>query len=450
MTIFNCIFDFIYRYFLKVSVQVFVATSIFACRQQKRKYFLLRYIPIAITYYFIFVIKPGSSWWLGVMSQHIYGTLSINHFYTFTYIITIFAVWFCFKIKLQGVIFYSTCAYLIQHLSSNVGWAVLKVADIATMGTFELNLRPMVMFLTFLIFVGGLYAFLTHSTNKNSSIEIVSAGGLALAVVEIVFVAYCRQIFEGLLSGVDVNTDALMTFYYIFASIICIMLLFLLINIFEKKDIKRENRELELLLAVQNDVHKRSAESIELLNIRAHDLKKQIDYLHGLDSGTAKNEILDSVEKSINEYDEIVESGCKALDYVLTEKVHACRKHNVIFTYMADGTALNKMKSSDIFSLFSNALDNAIECVSEYDDDKRIISLKVIRQEKITLISIENYCDKEIVYDGGLPVTTKKDKNLHGFGLKSIDYIVRKYDGVVKIKTENNMFSLTIVLPEGK
>lgn len=108
------------------------------------------------------------------------------------------------------------------------------------------------------------------------------------------------------------------------------------------------------------------------------------------------------------------------------------------------------MKSSDIFSLFSNALDNAIECVSEYDDDKRIISLKVIRQEKITLISIENYCDKEIVYDGGLPVTTKKDKNLHGFGLKSIDYIVRKYDGVVKIKTENNMFSLTIVLPEGK
>ena len=275
----------------------------------------------------------------------------------------------------------------------------------------------------------------------------MNIGGLVLVTFEIIFVAYCRQIFSDLLSGVNGNTKALTVFYNIFASIICIVLLFLLINIFEKKDIKRENRELELLLAVQNNVHKRSAESIELLNIRAHDLKKQIEYLHDLDDETTKNEILENVEKSIKEYDEIVESGCKALDHVLTEKVHSCRKHNIIFTYMVDGTALSKMKSSDIFSLFGNALDNAIEGVLEYSDDKRVISLKVIKQGKITLVSIENYCDKEIVYDSGFPITTKKNKNVHGFGLKSINYIVHKYDGAIKIKNENKMFRLTIVLP---
>lgn len=88
---------------------------------------------------------------------------------------------------------------------------------------------------------------------------------------------------------------------------------------------------------------------------------------------------------------------------------------------MVDGTALNKMKSSDIFSLFSNALDNAIEGVLEYGDDKRVISLKVMKQGKITAGNIENYCDKEIVYDSGFPITTKKNKNVHGFGLKSIN-----------------------------
>lgn len=447
MEIFNYIFDWIFEYLLKVSVQVFAAASIFAFNQQKRKYFLLRYIPIAIAYYFVFVIMPGHDWWLSIMSQQITETLTINHFYTFTYLITIFIVWFCFKIKLQGAILYSTCAYLIQHMSSNIGWAVVNVIDIATEGTFVLHLRPLVMLTSYLALVVGLYTFLTHNIKKKSSIEIVSIGGLALATFEIIFVAYCRQIFSGLLSGLNGNTNILMVFYNIFASVICIVLLFLLINIFEKKDMKRENRELELLLAVQNDAHKRSAESIKLLNIRAHDLKKQIEYLHDLDDETTKNEILENVEKSIKEYDEIVESGCKALDHVLTEKVHSCRKHNIIFTYMVDGTALSKMKSSDIFSLFGNALDNAIEGVLEYSDDKRVISLKVMKQGKITLVSIENYCDKEIVYDSGFPITTKKNKNVHGFGLKSINYIVHKYDGAIKIKNENKMFKLTMVLP---
>lgn len=446
METFNYIFDWIFEYLLKVSVQVFAAASIFAFNQQKRKYFLLRYIPIAIAYYFVFVIMPGHDWWSSILSHHITETITINHFYTFTYLITILVVWFCFKIKLQGAILYSTCAYLIQHMSSNIGWAVMHVIDIATVGMFEFHLRPLVMLISYLALVVGLYAFFTHYIKKNS-VEIVSVGGLALATFEIIFVAYCRQIFSGLLLGINGNTTALMVFYNIFASIICIVLLFLLINIFEKKDMKRENRELELLLAVQNSVHKRSAESIELLNIRAHDLKKQIEYLHDLDDETTKREILENVEKSIKEYDEIVESGCKALDNVLTEKTHMCRKHDISFTYMVDETALNKMKSSDIFSLFGNALDNAIEGVLEYSDDKRVISLKVIKQGKITLVSIENYCDKEIVYDSGFPITTKKNKNVHGFGLKSINYIVHKYDGAIKIKNENKMFRLTIVLP---
>ena len=154
-------------------------------------------------------------------------------------------------------------------------------------------------------------------------------------------------------------------------------------------------------------------------------LKKQIEYFHDLDDETTKREILENVEKSIKEYDEIVESGCKALDHVLTEKTHTCRKHNISFTYMVDGTALTKMKSSDIFSLFSNALDNAIEGVLEYGDDKRVISLKVMKQGKITVVNIENYCDKEIVYDSGFPITTKKNKKRAWLWVKKHQYSLR-------------------------
>ena len=46
-----------------------------------------------------------------------------------------------------------------------------------------------------------------------------------------------------------------------------------------------------------------------------------------------------------------------------------------------------------------------------------------------------------------LPVTTKKDKDFHGFGMKSIQYAAQKYNGQMSIHTENNIFVLRISIP---
>ena len=63
-------------------------------------------------------------------------------------------------------------------------------------------------------------------------------------------------------------------------------------------------------------------------------------------------------------------------------------------------------------------------------------------------INVNNYFRGEVVIgDNGLPVTTKRSKDYHGFGLKSICMIVDKYKGDVSVRTENNVFNLNIVLP---
>ena len=105
------------------------------------------------------------------------------------------------------------------------------------------------------------------------------------------------------------------------------------------------------------------------------------------------------------------------------------------------------MKDYDIYSLFGNALDNAIEYVLNLEEEKRFIRLNVKIIGENLLIHMENYFSGELIYDNGLPKTTKEDKDYHGYGMKSIQLIVNKYDGDLNISLDNNVFSLFIMFP---
>lgn len=80
--------------------------------------------------------------------------------------------------------------------------------------------------------------------------------------------------------------------------------------------------------------------------------------------------------------------------------------------------------------------------------DKRYISLIVKNINSFISISVDNYYDGYIVLgENGLPLTTKKDKDYHGFGMKSIQLVVNKYDGDLNVNVANNVFSLSIIFP---
>ncbi len=105
------------------------------------------------------------------------------------------------------------------------------------------------------------------------------------------------------------------------------------------------------------------------------------------------------------------------------------------------------MEVMDIFSLFGNILDNAIEHQSTLAPDKRFIHLSVRSANQLLLIHAENYFEGELVMRDGIPVTTKEDKNYHGYGMRSIRRIVEKYSGNFSISTEDQLFQIDIMLP---
>lgn len=212
--------------------------------------------------------------------------------------------------------------------------------------------------------------------------------------------------------------------------------------------VRKELEAVQNVLQNQYVQYKQSRESIELINYKYHDLKHQIAVLRSEEDPKKREEFLNRMEEEIRQYEAQNKTGNKVLDTVLTTKSLYCAKHGITFTCVADGTLLDFMDVMDICSIFGNALDNAIECELKIPDkEKRLIHVTVSKQKQFLILRFENYCKETLQYQEGTPVTTKKEKEFHGYGLKSIQYTVNKYDGAVSMNLEDNWFELKVLIP---
>lgn len=212
--------------------------------------------------------------------------------------------------------------------------------------------------------------------------------------------------------------------------------------------VRKELEAVQNMLQNQYVQYKQSRESIELINYKYHDLKHQIALLRSEEDPKKREEFLNRMEEEIRQYEAQNKTGNKVLDTVLTTKSLYCAKHGITFTCVADGTLLDFMDVMDICSIFGNALDNAIECeVKIPEKEKRLIHVTVSKQKQFLILRFENYCEETLQYQEGTPVTTKKEKEFHGYGLKSIQYTVNKYEGAVSVNLEDNWFELKVLIP---
>lgn len=185
-----------------------------------------------------------------------------------------------------------------------------------------------------------------------------------------------------------------------------------------------------------------------MVNRKYHDLKHQIAVLRADLGAEQKLDCLDQIERDIRAYESQNQTGNKVLDAILASKTAYCLEHGITLTCLADGAALDFMGVVEVSALFGNALDNAIEGVGRLPDpEQRLIRLSVGRQKGFLCVKVENRCLDSLVVRGELPRTTKEDKSLHGYGLKSIRATAERYGGSATVQAENGWFTLGIMIP---
>lgn len=233
-------------------------------------------------------------------------------------------------------------------------------------------------------------------------------------------------------------------FTRVYECLACLVYLFVELYINFQNESEVEKAKIETLLASEEKQRAISEKSAEILSIKAHDLKHQLNLLRQNDSSSFEQ--IREMEEAISQYDMLTNTGNKAFDAVVAEKAQAMRKHQIKFTCIVDPDAINFMSPGDVYSFFGNALTNAYEaCRQVNDKQSRYIAMKVRKNGNMCSVHVENYTNVIPNFKKGMPLTSKKDAEAHGFGTKSMSYIAQKYGGHLTLREKDNIFTVDAI-----
>lgn len=412
---------------LNFYVEMLVPVLLMLRRQERRSYFLLRLLPVA-------AVGAG----LAFMPDIAVGPFGLN--YLIVSAIVFLEAWFLFNISPLDALFYTIAAFAVQHGLWDVLFIIFEAVGTLTQAA-ALAIYFSLYIAAYLLF----FLFFPVSNLKQGGVKgrwpqfAVSTFILAFVYIIASFVPWISE---------------WNILYRLYALVCCVFALCLQCGLFEHTKLKERTRRLEQdkfmleeLLIREQKKYAITKDTIELINVKCHDLKHQITALRTMGE-EEREKSLKEVEKAVMIYGNIAKTGNETLDIVLTEKSFLCESYGIRFTYMIDGESLSFMAPADISSLFGNALDNAIESVvKEADAEKRVIKLNASAKRGYFAVHVENYCTEKIRFKDGRPVTSKPDKNNHGFGVKSMYYIAEKYGGNIAMRQVDCLVCLDILLP---
>ncbi len=410
---------------------------IFFPKQPKRRHWVIS-LSVSLTVYALFIFCYSYFFDNFFRSENIFLVCST---YLIQYAMITAIAFLCLDYNIIGALFCSTTAYTIEQLISRI-CGLIGTAYSGMTYALWLDLLS-TLFVGGIICIGVYFIFLWRQGVKNSKIQVQNPVQLVIAVLVVTVMIFIEQAIT--IGKIPTDKQWVNVLNYLSSIIFAFVILVLEYNMLSRQEVIQENKMIKRIMEQEREQYEFKKSVIETLNIKAHDLKHQLSALNGKVLPDELKKMQDAVEW----YDASKKSGNKALDVVLNMQSMVCENNRIEFTCMADGSSLHFMSDSDIYSLFNNILDNAVEAVMKVEEpEKRAISLTVTSKDGFVFIREENYCNgNNLVFKEGLPKTTKNDKLYHGFGVKSIIATTENYGGHCTIDLDDNIFSVDIILP---
>lgn len=363
------------------------------------------------------------------------------------FIMILFQYLIC-KNSLQKAVFYAFLAFLIGEFSASLEWQLYYF--IVQHFEISVNVFNMYGFMSIIFLTVFVAFFILEKYFSHKNVEIMIHWRDSISVVLIVGSVFCTSNISYVFENTPFSSQSTSEIFIIrtLVDLGGIFLIYAYHAQMQEMNMQIEIKTLQNLLQSQYQNYKVSEDSVAMVNQKYHDLKHQIEFLKEEITQEEKLLYLNQMEQEIKRYETQNKTGNNILDTILTAKSFQCQNLDIKMTCVADGALLCFMNPMDINSLFGNALENAIECVQKIGSkEKRLIQISVARQKDFLSVCIANTCIENLEFQQGIPLTSKKDKRYHGFGVKSIQNTVNKYEGSMNIHFENNWFELRILIP---
>lgn len=438
---------------LLFAIEIIVAEILFTYRLKKRQYFLQRaavWIGVTLACTVVCGFFPSE-----VLENAIFSSL----IFLGIFLVTLLLLYFCYKESWINILFCGIASYTTQHFAFQVSNLVTTIAlgaenpilgmysggqmiDLFA-GDLQSLFWALVYLFCFYVTYTLFYLFYAKKISQSSNLEVKNTSLLLLVVVGLLVEIVLNSVF---IYATKTRTQIISITICIYNCLCCILLLSMQFGLIKTKKLENELDFTKQLMAQQAENYKANKENIDLINMKCHDMRHQIREI-GKNKALSQETIAE-MEKIINLYDSTVKTGNEVLDTILTAKSLSCTKNGISLSCVADGEQLSFMKDEELYSLFGNALDNAIEAVMKIERaEERIIGLNLYTVGNFIALNVYNTFAGEVEFEEGLPRTTKDDSNYHGFGIKSIKYIVEKYAGTVSVSVEQGIFDLKILFP---
>lgn len=251
---------------------------------------------------------------------------------------------------------------------------------------------------------------------------------------------------------VDYRVTINVSIVIIFLGLISIIATSIVTYCISMKLLVTENKYLfiEKQLDCQIEHYKKLEKKRARLFEAVHDFKNHLHCMYYLYKKNKCKELNEYMEKllEISTTGAIIDTRNPVIDALLSEKISLALKKGIDIKWDLCLPVDIKIEYIDFCAILGNSLDNAIEACERITDNKRnkSIMLSMNCKNSYIVMTLANSYNKKASNRRKKSAKAGLTPQIHGFGLKSIERAVKKYNGNVLVRKDKNLYHLTIVM----
>lgn len=421
-------------------------------------YFMLEifitFIESFIGYKFIeLFIEKKPKWYVGPGISLILTLLInvLNNFRLFSAYTTFVAIIFIagamtFKVKnefinnLSAASFYYMCVYIIDFISISIMAVILQNKQFALYIISQHSVDRCIFLCMDKTLLFLLYLAVRKIMKKQTDFNVKYLFMISL-------LGFIGDFILIELTLMSTNLNMAVNWILFLALIVLLCLLFLIYRKYmqEKKNAEIISLRDDLFQANYTEVSERYSENAQIY----HDMNNHVAVLSNLIQKAEYEAALAYIKKmggSIAKVNNWTWTGDHSFDFILNYKRERAERNHIWCNINADPLQGNKLDMNVICIILANILDNAIEACSLMKEKEKWINIKVRKINELIIIKVENAIEEKPIFKKNKLVTSKKDSKMHGWGLQSVENIVKKEGGSISYQYDDDKFTVVITL----